>query len=166
MHGRSCTCLLAISILILAPAFLRCQSGEVNGAPDLAIPLRRALPPNLPSDAGKAAPFRPRVPVTLPGVPPGSPMPGPPTTGPPILGSPPGRSPVRHPVKIGLPLIARAAGMIFSGTVTAIAPRRAISGQAIETVGITFHIENAIRGVSPGDELQISQWIGLWSGGQ
>jgi hypothetical protein len=33
-------------------------------------------------------------------------------------------------------------------------------------VRITFHIENAIRGATPGETLTISQWIGLWSSGQ
>jgi hypothetical protein len=63
-------------------------------------------------------------------------------------------------------MIARAAGTIFSGTVTAIVRRPATGDQAIETVAITFHVENAIRGATPGDDLTISQWIGLWSGGQ
>ena len=27
-------------------------------------------------------------------------------------------------------------------------------------------MENAIRGATPGEDLTISQWIGLWSGGQ
>jgi hypothetical protein len=36
----------------------------------------------------------------------------------------------------------------------------------VETIAITFHIENAIRGTTPGQDLTISQWIGLWSGGQ
>jgi hypothetical protein len=36
----------------------------------------------------------------------------------------------------------------------------------VETVAITFHIENAIRGATPGEDLTISQWIGLWAGGQ
>jgi hypothetical protein len=62
--------------------------------------------------------------------------------------------------------MARAAGTIFSGTVVSIARRPASRGQTVETVAITFHIENAIRGVTPGEDLTISQWIGLWSGGQ
>lgn len=67
---------------------------------------------------------------------------------------------------IALPQIARAAGTIFSGTVTAIARRPATGGQSIETVAITFHVQRAIRGVIPGENLTISQWIGLWSSGQ
>jgi hypothetical protein len=64
------------------------------------------------------------------------------------------------------PEIVRAAGTIFSGTVTAIARRPAARGQSVETVAITFHVDQAIRGVTPGENLTISQWIGLWSGGQ
>jgi hypothetical protein len=134
MHGRSCTCLLAISVLILAPALLRGQSGGVNPAPDFAIP----LPPGV-----AEPPTLDPLPPPMPTLPPGKP-----------------------PRPIGLPVIARAAGTIFSGTVKAIARRPAAHGQAVETVAITFHVENAIRGVTPGEDLTISQWIGLWSGGQ
>lgn len=74
--------------------------------------------------------------------------------------------PITPPGTIGFPLIARAAGAIFSGSVISIARHPATQGQAVETVAITFHIENAIRGATPGEDLTISQWIGLWSGGQ
>ena len=73
--------------------------------------------------------------------------------------------PITSPGTIDFSLIARAAGAIFSGTVTSIARHAAPPGQ-VETVAITFHIENAIRGATPGEDLTISQWIGLWSGGQ
>lgn len=56
--------------------------------------------------------------------------------------------------------------MIFSGTVISIVRHPATRGQAIETVDITFRVENAIRGTTPGATLTVSQWIGLWSGGQ
>jgi hypothetical protein len=127
MYGRSCTCLLAIFVLILAPAFLRGQSGRVNSAPEFTIPL--------PLEVGQ-----------------------PPT--------PDLRRPIRPPGTFGFPPMVRAAGTIFSGTVTAIARRPASHGQAVETVAITFHVENAIRGATPGEDLTISQWIGLWSSGQ
>jgi len=82
----------------------------------------------------------------------------------------PGTSPVRPPLRspgiIGFQGVARAARTIFSGTVTAIERHPATHGQPIETVAITFHVENAIRGTTPGSDLTISQWIGLWSGGQ
>ena len=133
MHGRSCTCLLAITAVILTPTFLRGQSARVNPAPEVGLPQPPpgAKPPT-------ADPLPPRLPTLPPRKPPGP---------------------------IGLPVIARAAGTIFSGTVTSIARRPAAHGQAVETVAITFHVENAIRGVTPGEDLTISQWIGLWSGG-
>jgi hypothetical protein len=127
MYGRSCTCLLAIFVLILAPVFLRGQSGRANSAPEFTIPL--------PLELGQ-----------------------PPT--------PELRHPIRRPGTIGFPPMVRAAGTIFSGTVTALARRPASHSQAVETVAITFHVENAIRGATPGEDLTISQWIGLWSGGQ
>jgi len=138
MYGRSGTCLLAILILLLAPASLHGQSGRVTPAPEFAIP----LPPNLPPGAGQPPtldPFQPPWPITPPGAPQGI---------------------------IDFRIIARAAGTIFSGTVVSITRRPATRGQAVETVAITFHIENAIRGATPGEDFTISQWIGLWSGGQ
>jgi hypothetical protein len=69
------------------------------------------------------------------------------------------------PVRIGLPQITRAAGTIFSGRVTAIASVPASSSQ-VEAVSISFHVDRAIRGVIPGQNLTIFQWIGLWTGGQ
>lgn len=65
-----------------------------------------------------------------------------------------------------LPQISGAAGTIFSGTVTRIDHHATTSGAPVETVSVTFHVESAIRGVMPGEDLSISQWIGLWSAGQ
>jgi len=89
------------------------------------------------------------------------------------------RAPAPHPVQpyfrrrwlplpgtFSFPQLTRAAGTIFSGTVTAITRRPATAGQSVETVAVTFHIEQAIRGAIPGEDLTISQWIGLWSSGQ
>jgi hypothetical protein len=91
----------------------------------------------------------------------------------PRVGQPPRVGPLRLPLPattpprtIGFPLVARAAGTIFSGTVIAVARHPPPHGQSLEIVVITFHIENAIRGATPGQDLTISQWIGLWSGGQ
>lgn len=151
MYGRSCRGLLAVSVLIVAPAvvpafvpaLVRAQSlgveaGRVDSAPDVAVPLRTDLAQPPARDQ-----LRPHLPIELPGKPPGI-----------------------RPWTIGFPVIARAAGTIFSGTVTAIARRPARPSQTVETVAITFHVENAIRGATPGEDLTISQWIGLWSSGQ
>ena len=126
MHGRSYSCLLIISSLILAPVLLRGQSDRLRT--DFAFPPHIAQPT------------------------------------PPGLGSPP--RPVLPPGTIGFPQIARAAGTIFSGTVTAITRHPATGGQSVETVAITFHVERAIRGATPGEDLTIYQWIGLWANGQ
>ncbi len=61
--------------------------------------------------------------------------------------------------------VVKAAGMIFSGTVTRIRRSPATNGQSIETIAITFHVENAIRATAAGKDLTISEWGGLWSTG-
>ena len=84
--------------------------------------------------------------------------------------APPFHNSLRRPVASQgspvFPQISGAAGMIFSGTVTRIEPRAATNSQPVETISISFHVENAIRGATPGEDLTISQWIGLWSAGQ
>jgi len=134
MHGRSCTCLLAILILQLAPELVRGQSERADPAHDFALPLSPRMI-RAPVQPPIVDPLKPRVPATPPGT-------------------------------NGFPVLVRAAGVIFSGTVSAIARRPATHGPTVETVAITFHVENAIRGATPGQDLTISQWIGLWSGGQ
>jgi hypothetical protein len=131
MLGRSRTCLLAVSILILAPVIANGQTGSVSGREFIMPPPDSGTPPRL--DLRRHLPVSP---VT-------------PTRG-----------------TIAFPVMTRAAGVIFSGTVISIARRSAAADQAVETVAITFHVENAIRGVMPGANYTISQWIGLWSGGQ
>jgi hypothetical protein len=80
---------------------------------------------------------------------------------------PPPVRPLPHPVSpVGLSHISQAAGMIFSGQVTAVTRRTGSGSQAIETVAITFRVERAIRGVRTGQRLTIVQWAGLWRGGQ
>jgi len=130
MFGRSCTSLLAVLVLILAPTFLRGQTGRIDSAPEFAV--HRLPEVSQPSASNE---LRHHLPITPPGT-------------------------------IGFPLIAAAAGTIFSGTVVSIERHAATQGQSVETVAITFHVENAIRGATPGENLTISQWIGLWSGGQ
>lgn len=131
MYGSNPLCLLAMSILLLAPVMLNGQSDRRTLSPEFERPRspRVAQPPDVDS-------FRSLFPTTTP------------------------------PRTNGFPLIARAAGTIFSGTVIAVARRPPPHGQSLETVVITFHIEHAIRGATPGQDLTISQWIGLWSGGQ
>ena len=134
MFGRSCACLLTLSLIISLPVPVLGQADRSDPGRDLILPL---LPP-LPLQPPAPDPGQPRFRLRWP-VPPGT---------------------------FGFPQLARAAGKIFSGTVTAIKRNPANAGQSVETVAVTFHIEQAIRGTIPGEDLTISQWIGLWSSGQ
>jgi hypothetical protein len=79
----------------------------------------------------------------------------------------PGRAgPLPPGIRFALPELVRPAGAIFSGAVTNIEHRTASGNQTVETVAITFHIERAIRGATPGSDLTVTQWIGLWASGQ
>ena len=73
----------------------------------------------------------------------------------------PRRAPITPPGVIGFPALSRAAGMIFSGTVTEIERRPARRGQSVETVAVTFHIESALRGATAGAEshYQSVDWL-------
>jgi hypothetical protein len=140
VHGRSCTGLLASAVLILSSAIARGQSG--HGQPGQVEPPINAAPEFSVHLPGVDQPSAPTIPPSLP------------------------TSPPRPSGPIGFPVLSRAAGAIFSGTVTSIVRRPAARGPTVETVAITFHVENAIRGATAGEDLTISQWIGLWSGGQ
>ena len=61
--------------------------------------------------------------------------------------------------------LSRNAGYIFDGTVLSVARVAAGSG-SLETVEITFRVEQAIRGVKNGQVVTIREWGGLWNSGQ
>jgi hypothetical protein len=72
----------------------------------------------------------------------------------------------RHPYGFGpdgLLQIAHPAGIIFSGTVTAVSPPSAKKSHATT---ITFKVNHAIRGASAGETLTIREWSGLWRRGE
>jgi hypothetical protein len=137
MHGRCFPCLLVLSSLIVSPTLVLGQS--VRGQ----------------SVSGQSVPASPDF-----ALPPSHGIP-PPEIPEPVLPTRP-----IPPVTIGFPTVTQGAGIIFSGTVTAIVRHSATRASVVETVAITFHVENAIRGTTPGENLTISQWIGLWSGGE
>lgn len=76
------------------------------------------------------------------------------------------RLPVTRTRDFSFSTFSRAAGMIFSGTILKIERKAATAGQTVEAVAITLHVESAFRGVTAGENITISQWIGLWSAGQ
>ena len=56
--------------------------------------------------------------------------------------------------------------MIFAGTVTSIIPVRPAGSQQVESVQVTFQVEQAVRGARIGQTLTIREWAGLWSSGE
>ena len=60
--------------------------------------------------------------------------------------------------------IVRDSGRIFAGTVIDI--QRTQDGPGVPITQVTFRIEEAIRGVRKGDQVQIKEWGGLWQSGE
>jgi len=136
MTGSFRRLLAAFSLIFVASVVLRGQDAAVDRAP--------VLGPN----------FSPvRVPVST-SLPPRYPV---------------GRYPVApYPVPPGANVfqeITRAAGIIFSARVTSIGRAPSSSGQAAASTTLTFQVEQAMRGVSPGVSLTIHEWAGLWISG-
>ncbi len=69
------------------------------------------------------------------------------------------------PAVPNLSQLLRDSGYIFSGTVTGVKPIAPANSGAVATVEITFRVEEAIRGVQPGQTLVIHEWAGLWNSG-
>jgi len=58
--------------------------------------------------------------------------------------------------------MARAAGMVFSGTVLSVEASPG-KDQALPTIQMTLRVERAIAGVEAGQLLTIREWAGAWS---
>lgn len=144
MFGRSGWCLLVAGVVISGSAVIAGQAGSSG----------RVMPPVLYEPrSGEIRSGRIVPPLRTPLLPFRTPL-------------PPFRTPLPPLRVVGFPQFVRAAGTIFSGTVTKIERRPATVGQSVETVAVTFRIENALRGATPGQDLTITQWMGLWSSGQ
>ena len=74
---------------------------------------------------------------------------------------PPEHPPIQAPVSSWLRLNQRA-GLVFAGTVLRVQRIPAQYLRDLETIEISFHVENAIRGVRTGQTLSIREWAGLW----
>jgi len=127
----------ALSLIFVAPTFLRGQDAAADRSPSVA-----------PGLAPYLAPLRyltPTEPVWIP---------------PPSL-------PRRYPVaSLVFPQLVRAAGIIFSGQVTSIERAATASGPYRASTTVTFQVERAIRGTSPGQKLTMHEWAGVWTGGE
>src|SRR4051812_36245001 len=64
-----------------------------------------------------------------------------------------------------LPL-QRAAGSIFRGTVMSVQLVRTGRPGEMETVQVTFRVDDAFRGVTSGQWMTIREWVGLWFAGE
>lgn len=74
--------------------------------------------------------------------------------------------PVSSPlVNADLQRVARRAALIFTGTVISIAPVHSNGSDEINTVEITFQVEQALRGLRTGQHYTIREWSGLWTSG-
>jgi hypothetical protein len=60
----------------------------------------------------------------------------------------------------------RNSGYIFVGTVKSVVRDEPISQSGVATVRITFHVENALRGVRSGQTLVVREWAGRWESGE
>jgi hypothetical protein len=62
--------------------------------------------------------------------------------------------------------LVRAAGIIFSGSVTSVGRASASPGLGPAATTVTFQVEHAMRGAAPGQNLTIHEWAGLWTTGE
>lgn len=62
--------------------------------------------------------------------------------------------------------MAATAGYIFAGTVTAIERVPATHPDEVETVRVTFRVDQGVRGVRSRQTLTIREWAGLWNTGE
>jgi hypothetical protein len=146
MTGSCWRLLAAFSLIFGVSLFLRGQDAAADHPP--------ILTPNL-SELRDSLPTAPlRIPLS----------PSPP------LRYPVGRYPVGHypvaPGTIVFQQMVSAAGIIFAGHVTFIGRVASSSGPDPASTTVTFQVEHAMRGASPGQNLTIHEWAGLWASGE
>ena len=59
-----------------------------------------------------------------------------------------------------------AAGYIFAGTVMTVERAAAVHPNEVETIRITFRVDEGVRGVRTHQMLTIREWAGLWNNGE
>ena len=62
--------------------------------------------------------------------------------------------------------LIRTAGIIFSGRVSSVRSATSSPRPGHSSTAITFQVEHAILGTSPGQNLTIHEWGGLWNRGE
>jgi len=84
---------------------------------------------------------------------------------PPLFPTLPRRVPV-PPGTMAFQKMVSAAGIIFSGHVTAVGHDPIPLGPTPASTSVSFQVEQAIRGIEPGQILTIHEWAGLWASGE
>jgi hypothetical protein len=135
---------LFFASILAAPTLLRGQDASGDRSPVLATATSPILTPSHPTS--------PVAPVWIP---------------PPRLPNPRPIDPIdaRFERRFFAQLV-RSAGIIFSGRVTSIGRSRSSGGESPDSTAVTFQVERAMRGASPGQKLTIREWAGLWSSGE
>jgi hypothetical protein len=70
------------------------------------------------------------------------------------------------PAISNLRLLNRSSGYIFDGTVLSVERIGQSETDTVQTVQISFRVEQAIRGTRIGQVLTIREWAGLWNSGE
>jgi hypothetical protein len=131
------------TLMFVAPGFLRGQDAAAD---------------RFPADHSPAD----RPPVLAPIL---GPVRGPVSTTP--IWIPPPSLPRHYPaVPPAFQQLVRSAGIIFSGRVTSVGSAVPPSGQYPVFSTVTFWVDQAVRGASPGQNLTIREWAGLRSSGE
>jgi hypothetical protein len=149
--ARSCWRLLAafllmFSLMLSVPGFLRGQDAVADRFPADHSPADRPLvvAPVLAPILGPV-----RGPVSTP------------------IWIPPPNLPPHYPVAPSVfQQLVRSAGIIFSGRVTFVGSAVTASAQYPASSTVTFRVEQAVRGASPGQSLTIREWAGLRNRGE
>jgi hypothetical protein len=145
--------LLMFAVTLVVPGFLRAQDAAADRFPAERFPEDRS-----PAD---------RSPIVAPVV---AQILGP-VRGPVLspIWIPPPNLPRHYPDQVVSPVfqqLVRSAGIIFSGRVTFVGGAAPASGLYPESTTVTFRVDQAVRGASPGQILTIREWAGLRNNGE
>lgn len=76
----------------------------------------------------------------------------------------PAQRPPHHIV--GIRQVTQKAGIIFVGRVVSVRRIPSTGTNSVDTVQVSFQVEQGVRGVRSGQTLAIQEWSGLWVGSE
>lgn len=74
--------------------------------------------------------------------------------------------PIPRPTPITPGQFIERSGLIFSGTVMKVEHTIAMRKAGESITQITFRVNDAVRGVHPGEVIRVREWGGLWNAGE